>query len=531
MLEFRILGPLEVVGSAGPIQLGGPKQRATLAILLLNANRVVSIDALADQLYAGRPPVTAATQVHRQISELRKLLGDDARIQTRSPGYSIHVASEKLDLKRFERLTVAAGKALACGEAAAALELQREALSLWRGSALADLDHEPFVRNAIRRLEEILLVALEQRVDAELAVGRHKEVVGELEELVAQHPANEPFVSRLMLALYRSGRQADALDAYRQTRERLVEGFGIEPGRALRELERAILNQDASLDTAATAALPVPPPEQVVLVLPSADERLDALLAVAEPLAALPDRSLLIARLVDDETSLAAASADLSRRRASLGPAARTAAFTTVDRADDAARLAGAYDVRLVLLDALGLETGDIPDEIASTVERLPADVALLTGPTADWGSGDGVCVPFSGGEHDWAALELGAWLASGQRAPLRLVGVRADRRRGRRDASRLLADAGISVQRVVGIDAEPELIDPESLVAAAATATIVVVGLPRQWHLQGLGAARRALLPGLRPTLLLHQGPRPSGLAPAGSRTRFTWTMEPGPA
>lgn len=351
MLEFRILGPLEVVGSAGPVHLGGSKQRGTLAILLLNANRVVAIDTLADQLYAGRAPVTAATQVHRQISELRKALGDEARIETRTPGYAIRVTPEQLDLKRFERLTEEAAGALARGEPRAALELQREALSLWRGPALADLD-EPFAQNAIRRLEEILLVALEQRLDAELGLGRHRELVGELGELVAQHPANESFVSRLMLALYRSGRQADALDVYRRTRERLVEQFGIEPGRALRELERAILNQDESLDAAATAAFAVPAPEQVVLVLPSADERLDALLAVAEPLAAVPGRALLIARLLAHESLLSAASADLSGRRASLGPAARTAAFTTLDRADDAVRLAAAYDVRLVLLDA-----------------------------------------------------------------------------------------------------------------------------------------------------------------------------------
>ena len=529
MLEFRILGPLEVVGSAGPVHLRGPKQRATLAILLLNASRVVSIDALADQLYAGRAPVTAATQVHRQISELRKTLGEPARIETRSPGYAIRVAPEQLDLKRFERLTEEAAGALARGEAREALDLQREALSLWRGPPLADLDHEPFAQHAIRRLEEMLLVALEQRVDAGLALGHHKELVGELGDLVAQHPANEQFVSRLMLALYRCGRQADAVDVYRRTRERLVENFGIEPGRALRELERAILNQDASLDAAATAALAVPAPEQIVLILPSADERLDALLVVAEPLAALPGRSLLIARLVADEASLAAASADLSGRRASLGPAARTAAFTTVDRAYDAARLATEYDVRLVLLDALGLERGDLPDDIASIVEQSPADIGLLAGPAADWGSGDGVCVPFGGGEHDWAALALGAWLASCRATPLRLVGARADLRRGGRDASRLLADAAISVQRIVGIDAEPQLIDPDpqSLVAAAASATIVVMGLTGKWHLEGLGEARRALLRGHRPTLLLNQGPRPSVLAPAGSRSRYTWTIE----
>jgi len=206
VLEFRILGSLEVVGPDGAVHLGGPKQRATLAILLLNANRVVSIDRLADELYAGRAPVTAATQVHRQISELRKALGVDARLETRAPGYVIHVAAEQLDLRRFERLTEDAGQALARGEAEPAFALQRDALELWRGPPLADLEHEPFAQVATGRLEEILLAALEQRLDAELALGRHRELVGELDELAAQHPLHEPFASRLMLALYRSGR-------------------------------------------------------------------------------------------------------------------------------------------------------------------------------------------------------------------------------------------------------------------------------------------------------------------------------------
>src|SRR5687767_9426864 len=170
VLEFRILGPLEVAGLQGPVQLGGPRQRATLAILLLNANRVVSIDRLADELYAGRAPVTAATQVHRQISELRKALGPDARIQTRSPGYVLHVAAEQLDLRRFERLTEEAGQALARGEAETAFELQRDALALWRGPALADFDHDLFAELATARLEEIRLAGLEQRLDAELAL-------------------------------------------------------------------------------------------------------------------------------------------------------------------------------------------------------------------------------------------------------------------------------------------------------------------------------------------------------------------------
>ena len=250
VLEFRILGPLEVVGPDGPIQLGGPKQRATLAILLLNANRVVSIDRLADDLYAGRAPVTAATQVHRQISELRKLLGKEARLETRTPGYVLHVGGEQLDLRRFERLTEEARQALARGEAERAFELQREALALWRGPALSDLEREPFAQVATGRLEEILLVALEQRVDADLALGRHRELVGELDELATLHPLHEPFAQRLMLALYRSGRQGDALEVYRRTRATLSDGFGIEPGRKLHELERAILNQDPTLQLA-----------------------------------------------------------------------------------------------------------------------------------------------------------------------------------------------------------------------------------------------------------------------------------------
>ena len=526
VLEFRILGPLEVVGQDGPLQLGGPKQRATLAILLLNANRVVSIDRLADELYAGRAPVTAATQVHRQISELRKALGDEVSLETRTPGYVLHVAGEQLDLRRFERLTDEAGRALARGEGETALELQRQGLALWRGPALSDLEHEPFMQVAAQRLNELLLVALEHRLDAELALGRHRELVSELGELTAQHPLHEAFVSRLMLALYRSGRQAEALEVYRRTRTTLSDGFGMEPGRELHELEHAILNHDPALDggdldEAASS-------EPLILVLPSSDERLEAPLAMAAALTKTPGRELLIARLLPDERALASASAALSALRRALGIGARTAAFVTVDQVADAVRLASTYDVRLVLLDALELDA-DIPEDVASIMERASADVGLLIGPPVDWESGDGVCVPFGGGEHDWAALELGAWLASSKGAVLRLLGVRADPRERRRDASRLLADAAIAVQRAIGIDAVPQLVDrdPTALVEAVEEATVVVSGLSAGWRREGLGDVRRALVRRTRPTLLVHSGPRPSGLAPAGTRTRFTWTIE----
>ena len=180
MLEFRILGPLEVVGDGGPVRLGGPKQRATLAILLLRANRVVSIERLADDLYAGAPPVTAVTQVQRQVSELRKALGADT-IETRAPGYVIRLSPDQLDLSRFERLSGEAALARAAGDARKASELLRDALALWRGSPLADLAFESFAQVAIGRLEEIRLTALEQRIEADLALGRHVELIGELE--------------------------------------------------------------------------------------------------------------------------------------------------------------------------------------------------------------------------------------------------------------------------------------------------------------------------------------------------------------
>ena len=169
MLQFCVLGPLEVAGDGGPLRLGGPRQRATLAILLLNANRVVPVERLADDLYAGAPPVTAVTQVQRQISELRKALGSESSIETRAPGYVLQLAPEQLDLTRFEQQTQAASSALGRGQSELAAEYFRGALALWRGTPLADLAYEPFAAAAIGRLEEIRLAALEQRIEADLS--------------------------------------------------------------------------------------------------------------------------------------------------------------------------------------------------------------------------------------------------------------------------------------------------------------------------------------------------------------------------
>lgn len=528
MLEFRILGPLEVVGDDGPISLGGPKQRATLAILLLDANRVVSVDRVADDLYAGATPVTAVTQVQRHISELRKALGAST-IETRSPGYAIRLTPEQLDLKRFERRAEEAGRARAQGDARAAAGLFAEALDLWRGAPLADLAHEPFAQLSIERLEEIRLAALEQRIAAELALGSHSQLIGELEELVAEHPLRERFRGQLMLALYRSGRQAEALSVYRETREELVEEFGIEPTPALRELERAILTQDPSLDLERT--VPQVSATGAVLVLPSTLAGVDALLAIAEPLAGRDAREVIVTRLLTAVEGLRDETAALNARRESISVPSRVAAFTTRDAVGDLVRLAATHHVELVLMDAPpGIEKQPLADEVTAILDRSPAVVALLAGSAIDLTTGSGVFVPFGGAEHDWTALELGAWLASAAAVPLTLVGTHEVPRHARRDASRLLADASLAVQRVVGVETTPLLAgaSSESLVAAVETASAVVVGISPRWRREGVGAARRALLGRCNvPVLLVHRGLRPGGLAPHESRTRFSWSIE----
>jgi DNA-binding SARP family transcriptional activator len=533
VLDFRILGPLEVVDGATTIALGGPKQRATLAILLLSANRLVSVEQLAEDLYAGAPPVTAVTQVQRQISELRKALGPEAGIETRAPGYVIRFAPERLDLHRFEQLAEQAADALAGGDAEAAADGLRRALALWRGAPLADLAYESFAQSTIARLEEIRLAALELRIDADLALGRHATLVPELESLVWDHPVRERLHGQLMLALYRSGRQPEALAAYRKARAALVDAFGIEPSRALQVLERAILAQDPSLDVAKkpSARAGAAEEERTALLLPSRLDRVGALLSVGERLARLPRRELLIARLVADGGELEETVGALNAYRSTLDVPLRTAAFTSADPTRDAVRLATEHDVELVLLDAPAeLDGAVLPPELAAMLAHSPADVAVVTGDAVDWGRGSGVYVPFGGVEHDWAALELAAQLAHPAEAPLRLLGTSADPSRGRRDASRLLADASLTLQRVTGVDVEPVLAEPhaDALLDAVGAATVVVTGISARWRAEGIGAAPRALVGrSPAPVLLVHRGPRPGVLAPRASRTRFSWSVE----
>jgi DNA-binding SARP family transcriptional activator len=514
MLHFRILGPLEALADGRPIRLGGPRQRATLAILLLNANRVVPVERLAEDLYAGRPPVTAVTQVQRQVSELRRALGSTEAIATRAPGYLVRVQDDGFDLARFERLVTSAGRARADPESTGAL--LREALDLWRGPPLADLAYEPFALAAIERLEELRLVALEERIDADLELGRHAALVAELEQLAGAHPLREGFHRQLVLALYRSGRQAEALERYRDTRRALVEGYGLEPSAPLQALERAILTQDPSLDV---GPVPAPGRARTLVVAPSANDRIDTLLELASPLGA----GVVLARLVAREEELPTAADAVNARRS----VARTAAFTSGEPAADIVDLATGNDAELVLLDAPPVLDGpQLPASLAELLRRCPAHVGVLAGTRVDLARP--VFVPFGGGEHDWAALELAASLATAVRVPLRLVGARADRRTGRRDASRLLADAALAVQSIVDVDVAPVLTEPSELAAAVRDAGLVAVGMSPRWRQEGIGEARRALVSEARSAVLLvHRGPRPGVLAPRESRTRFTWTVE----
>jgi DNA-binding SARP family transcriptional activator/tetratricopeptide (TPR) repeat protein len=270
-VEFRLLGPLEVLRDGRPVALGGRKPRALLAILLLHANEVVSADRLIDGLWGASPPGAAGNTLQAHVSQLRKALGgkEDAppngRILTQRPGYVIQVHPDELDLARFEHLIDRGRRALAGGELDVAARLLREALRLWRGPALAEFAYEPFAASAIARLEELRLVAVEERIETDLAAGGHGGLVPELEQLTAAHPLRERLRGQLILALYRAGRQADALRVYQETRRALVDELGILPSPALQELERAILLQDPALE----AKVPTPDETLPPLVRPA----------------------------------------------------------------------------------------------------------------------------------------------------------------------------------------------------------------------------------------------------------------------
>jgi DNA-binding SARP family transcriptional activator len=533
-VEFRILGPLEVIVGGAARELGGPRQRALLGILLTRAGQVVPAEVLVDELWGDEPPETAAGVLQNYISRLRKELGSDV-IVTRGVGYTLKLAEYEFDLYRFERLADRGSDALSRGQAREAAAALREALALWRGPALADLADQPFARSTAARLEELRLVALERRIDADLACGRHDELGPELLGLVTEQPLRERFRTQLMLALYRSGRQADALEAYQDARAALVDGLGIEPSRALQRLQAAILRQDPALDLSDRAPGPAtqpPQPVRSILIAASDEDRIENLLVLAEPLARRSPHELILARLLTNDAELGPATARLHEWRAVLserGVVGRVAVFTSSEPGGDLVRLATEQDVDLLLLAAPpalladGLPTADL----AVILAGAPCDVAVRAGQE---GSVEGpVLVPFGGVAHDWAAVELGAWLADGLGVALRLVGAAAVPEVGKRDASRLLSHASLVVERALGVASEPLLVPPgeQGLLEASADAGLLVVGLSTRWHREGLGPTRLALArEASSPVVFTRRGLRPGGLTPRTSLTRFTWSI-----
>lgn len=355
-----------MVNANRPPVLGGPKQRAVLAALLLHRGEIVSTDRLIDELWGDRPPASAAKTVQVYVSNLRKALGDGVLV-TRGRGYVLEAEHGQVDVDRFETLVTEGRDALRAGDAQLASDRLRQALALWRGPALADFAYEPFAQGEAARLEEERLAALEDRIDADLALGRHAELVGELDALVREHPLRERLHAQLMLALYRSGRQADALERYQRARRERIDELGIEPGRELQELERAILAQDPALGGVRRQ-----------LPRPVGSRRVGRLLALGGALvfAAAVVATVKLIGAHGGSTGLAGASSD-SVARISPGRARLTASFPVGGDPSDVAVTGGAVwalnadDQTLTRIDLASRAertygTGGIPVDMAA---------------------------------------------------------------------------------------------------------------------------------------------------------------------
>lgn len=544
MVEYRLLGPLEVLADGAPVHVGGPKLRGLLALLLAYAPETISAPRLIDELWPEQPPTTASNTLQGFISDLRKVLGRDA-IQTRGSGYALVLSEGDLDLRRFEELAVSGSQLFVDHQPRAAARVLRDALALWRGPALADLADEPAVQALAARLDERRLTVLAGRLDADLACGLHDQIVAELRGLVEQHPVREGLRGQLMLALYRCGRQSEALQTYRAGRRVLVDTLGIEPSRPLQELERAILRQDPELDApGSTPVSKITTEQTALLVLVVELEELEPLLALAEPLARGGGDRLVLTRLLQPGAPLASETERLGEHRARLisaGIETRVAAHTSTEPGTDAALLAAEQDVRLALVDVpISALTGSQDDaQLRAFLDAMPCDLALMVaGRPCALGSGDVIAVPFGGGSNEWPAIELAAQLARGAGARLCLVGRDEDGGSGNRDASRLLARASLVIQETVGILAEPRLAEPgaDGVLASVTDVNLLVVGLSDRWRIEGVGAARSALIGGSsRPIVLVRAAPGDPGGRRRPTFTRHAWSlighsrMEPG--
>ena len=542
-MQFRILGPLEIESDGERIELAGAAQRALLARLLLDANHVVSAEQLMADLWT-TPPDSGAAALHQRMVKLRQALAPgrsaEALIATHDAGYVIRLGEGQLDLHRFEAGVRAGEQALARGDPAGAAGALQEALTLWRGKPLTEFADAPFATPAGGRIEELHLMALETRIEADLELGRHLALIGELEALVHDQPFREAFRAKQMLALYRAGRQAEALEAYQRLRQTLVDELGVEPTQALQELERAILNHDRALDAKPVeqprvADEPAESPPRSILVFPSDVDSLEALIGVAEPLTCRPRREIVLTALASSGAELDGLAEVLERRRQdvlSRGVATRAAAFTSESVGADLVRLIGTQEVDLVLTDAPPqlISEGQPPDALQTILLEAPCDVAALVPGERPISEGiRDIVVPFGGHEHDWAALEMAAWIAASQGASLELLGTDAQPDQDKRDASRLLADVSLAVQRTTGVGAKPRLVaaGPSAMLHASRESGLLVVGLSERWEDEGLGPARLMLAQSEGPTtLFVRRGVRQADIAPPERFTRYTWSL-----
>ncbi|CAJ62835.1 MULTISPECIES: BTAD domain-containing putative transcriptional regulator [Frankia] len=371
-LEFRLLGRVEVYRDGQPVDLGGPKHRAVLASLLLRVRRVVSVDQLIDDLWPQQPPARAAATVQVFVSQLRRALepgrcrGEAATVLvTASPGYLLDVSPDAVDAHAFADLVVRGRAALDAGDPERAARVLLRAEGMLRGPALADVPVTPFVGAAAARLTELHLGAAEDRIDAELALGRHAALVAELEQRVRSHPLRERLRAQLMLGLYRCGRQVDALATYRETRRVLRDELGLEPGVRLRELEQAVLRQDPGLAWQPLAPAPAPPSVPATAAQAATPGRRRTTPDHRAPSADRPGRVLVVDDTAVNRTLLAAAVTE-------LGHEVETAenghqALEVLRAADDGTR---GFDI--VLLDLLM----PVLDGYA-TLAEIKADPAL----------------------------------------------------------------------------------------------------------------------------------------------------------
>ncbi|MGZ4412507.1 MAG: AfsR/SARP family transcriptional regulator, partial [Gaiellaceae bacterium] len=400
MLEYRVLGPLEVSADGVPVALGGAKQQALLAVLLLEGGRAVSTRRLADDLWGAAVPVSAAKALQVYVSQLRKALGSGA-IETRPDAYLLRLAGASLDLSRFEELAESGRSQVSAGRPAEGARVLAEALALWRGEALEGLD-EPGLAPLRARLDELRLVVYELWADARLAAGRHADLAPELALLAQRHPLRERLHEQLMLALYRDGRQAEALAVFRRLRDRLHDELGLEPCSRVRRLEQSILRQDGELDVSRE--------EQALRSIVAAGPRPERLAALLGPLAREITGELVLFTPVATREELAAASALLEPHRSGE---TRVAAFVTREPVRDVLRLAAGEAAELVVLEPA-------PEALATTELQQPAcDMALFVDAAGEL-PGSSVTVLFGGAPEDWKAIEVAAVLSRGCGVPLR---------------------------------------------------------------------------------------------------------------